>query len=98
MQVNGFEIGPTSTERPRTSEELAELTFDLYSFTIKTFGAHRCMFESNFPVDKWGTDYKVLWNTFKRIADRMKLTPAEKSAIFHETAERVYQLDPASQL
>ena len=35
---------------------------------IELFGAERCNFESNFPVDKMGTGYATLWNAFKRIA------------------------------
>jgi hypothetical protein len=34
---------------------------------IELFGAERCTFESNFPVDKMGTGYATLWNAFKRI-------------------------------
>jgi predicted TIM-barrel fold metal-dependent hydrolase len=92
MPLNGFNTGPPHAERPLTSEELCDATYDLYSCTIRTFGAHRCMWESNFPVDKWGTNYKNLWNAFKRIAARMELTPPEKRAIFHGTAEKVYRL------
>ena len=95
MAVNGFNTGPPHAERPLTSEELADLTYDFYSTAIRAFGPHRCMFESNFPVDKWGTSYKALWNAFKRIAARMQLTGSEKTAIFRETAERVYHLDTA---
>jgi L-fuconolactonase len=35
---------------------------------IELFGAERCNFESNFPVDKMGTGYATLWNAFKRIS------------------------------
>ena len=34
---------------------------------MELFGAERCNFESNFPVDKMGTGYATLWNAFKRI-------------------------------
>ena len=52
----------------------------------------RCMFESNFPVDKWGVGYRVLWNTFKRVAARMALSDEEKKLIFHDTAAKVYSV------
>ena len=52
----------------------------------------RCMFESNFPVDKWGVGYRVLWNTFKRIAAKMALSDEEKKLIFHDTAAKVYSV------
>jgi predicted TIM-barrel fold metal-dependent hydrolase len=48
------------------------------------------MFESNFPVDRMSTGATVLWNCFKRVAERF--TPAEKSALFFDTAARVYRL------
>ena len=53
-------------------------------------GAGRCMFESNFPVDKQSCSYAVLWNAFKKmVADASE---SEKSALFHDTATRVYRL------
>jgi predicted TIM-barrel fold metal-dependent hydrolase len=48
------------------------------------------MFESNFPVDRASCSYAVLWNSFKRIAERFH--PEEKAALFHDTAARVYRL------
>lgn len=58
--------------------------------TIEIFGADRCMFESNFPVDKITSGYGVLWNAFKRLAGGA--STAEKTALFSGTAARVYKL------
>jgi predicted TIM-barrel fold metal-dependent hydrolase len=58
---------------------------------IELFGADRCMFESNFPVEKVGTGYAVLWNAFKHIA--FGASAEEKLALFSGTARRVYRLD-----
>ena len=58
---------------------------------IELFGAGRCTFESNFPVDKMGIGYAALWNAFKRIA--AGASPDEKIALFSGTARRVYRLD-----
>ena len=58
---------------------------------IEAFGATRCMFASNFPVDQLSCDYTVLWNAFKRIASGC--SPTERAALFAGTAERVYRLD-----
>ena len=58
---------------------------------IETFGADRCMFESNFPVDAATTSYPVLWNAFKRIVNGA--SPDEKAALFSGTAKRVYKID-----
>ena len=60
---------------------------------IDLFGSERCMFESNFPVDKGMCSYPVLWNAFKRIA--AGASTAEKAALFHDTAARFYGLAPA---
>ena len=57
---------------------------------IDIFGPERCMFESNFPVDKGTTSYPVLWNAFKKIASRR--TETAKHALFLGTAQRVYGL------
>jgi predicted TIM-barrel fold metal-dependent hydrolase len=48
------------------------------------------MFESNFPVDRASCSYGVLWNAFKRIA--AGYSEVDKSAMFHDTAARVYRL------
>ena len=58
---------------------------------IELFGAERCNFESNFPVDKMGTGYAVLWNAFKRIT--VGCSAAEKAALYAGTAKRLYKLD-----
>ena len=67
-----------------------EATRRYYELTIEKFGVNRCMFESNFPVDKASCSYTVLWNSFKRLTG--KSSAAEKAALFHDTAARVYRL------
>jgi predicted TIM-barrel fold metal-dependent hydrolase len=57
---------------------------------IDLFGANRCMFESNFPVDSGSCSYPVLWNAFKVLAKNY--SAAEKTALFSGTAQRVYRL------
>jgi len=89
MAVNGFDWHRRPS--PPTSEELAAATGDFYHHAIDCFGPDRCMFESNFPVDKVSASYRVLFNTFKRIAARYG--SAEQDAMFHDTARRVYRLD-----
>ena len=78
-------------EAPPGSEELAELMGPYYRHCIEKFGANRCMFESNFPVDRLSCSYVVLWNAFKRLSQDYSET--ERSALFHDTAVRVYRLD-----
>jgi L-fuconolactonase len=69
---------------PPTSEELAAPWADPIRWVIDQFGPSRCMFESNFPVDKRGAGYVVLWNAFKRIA--AGYTAEEKRDLFHNSA------------
>ena len=52
-----------------SSEHVAELWSEDIRHCVDTFGPNRCMFESNFPVDKQGCSYTVLFNAFQRIAD-----------------------------
>lgn len=77
-------------DAPPTSEVLAEPWRDPIRFAIDTFGPKRCMFESNFPVDKRGAGYSVLWNTFKRITS--DYSESDKRELFHNGAARAYRL------
>ena len=77
--------------KPPTSTELAALWRPYMETCIELFGANRCLFESNFPVDKMGIGWAGLWNALKRIAGGA--SRAEKQAMFSGTARRVYRLD-----
>lgn len=78
-------------EKPIGSEELAESMSPYMHYCIETFGADRCMFESNFPVDKVSFSYNVMYNAFKRLSSGYSVS--ERAALFHDTAARVYRLD-----
>ena len=88
MAIMGFDFH--KEKLPPSSEKLAAEWRPLMETSIQLFGAKRCMFESNFPVDKAMFSYAVLWNAFKRIA--AGASAAEKSALFHDTAARFYRL------
>jgi L-fuconolactonase len=75
---------------PPSSEEIARLWGPYIETCIELFGASRCMFESNFPVEKLGADWVTLWNAFKRIT--ASCSADEKRALFSANAQRVYQL------
>ena len=93
MPVNGF--GWNKRPSPPTSDELVAATRDYYLHAIDKFGPQRCMFESNFPVDRVSCSYAVLWNSFKKIS--AGFTEDEKSWLFFRTAAQVYRLSlPAS--
>lgn len=88
MPDNGF--GWDQREMPPTSDEFVEAQKKYYLHTIECFGPDRCMFESNFPVDKLSISYQVLWNGFKKLVS--DFTDEEKHAMFYGTAERIYRL------
>ena len=88
MIVNGY--GFQDRAVPPGSAELAETWRPWFETCIEAFGPERCMFESNFPVDKVTSTYAVYWNSFKRIA--AGASRAEKLALFHDTAARFYRL------
>ncbi|MFT5172929.1 MAG: L-fuconolactonase [Gammaproteobacteria bacterium] len=88
MEYCGF--GWHERPLPPTSEELAAATQRYFETVIDLFGAERCMFESNFPVDKVSCSYNVLWNSFKRIT--AAYSASDKAKLYHDTAARVYRL------
>ena len=88
MRINGF--GFHERAEPPSSEELTAAWRPYVETCIESFGADRCMFESNFPVDKGSYSYAVCWNAFKRLASAA--SAAEKADLFSGTARRVYRL------
>ena len=69
-----------------TVESLRPLVLD----TIEIFGPGRCMFASNFPVDRLSSDYDAIWEAFDRITADFSET--ERRALFHDNAVRLYRL------
>lgn len=88
MPVNGF--GWHKKNSAPTSDELVAATRDYYLHTIDRFGPSRCMFESNFPVDRVSCSYVVLWNAFKKIA--AGFSAGDKAWMFHRTAAETYRI------
>jgi predicted TIM-barrel fold metal-dependent hydrolase len=76
---------------PATSVQLATEWEPYIETCIEAFGANRCMFESNFPVDSATCTYPVLWNAFKRLV--AGASRHEKAALFSGTAARIYRLE-----
>ena len=89
MPRTGFDWHLRDT--PASSEELANDMAPLVNYCIEQFGPDRCMFESNFPVDKVSYSYNVMYNAFKRLSSGYSAT--ERAAMFHDTAVRVYSVD-----
>jgi L-fuconolactonase len=88
MRLAAYDYG--ALELPPTSAELAAHWSPYIITCIELFGADRCLFESNFPVEKMGIGYGEIWNAFKLLAAGASAT--EKRALFSGTAERVYRL------
>lgn len=76
---------------PPDSEALARAWRPAVETCIELFGPARCMFESNFPVDRQSCGYVALWNAFKRITQPMR--PDERRALFSGTAARCYRIE-----
>jgi predicted TIM-barrel fold metal-dependent hydrolase len=92
MAMSGF--GWSKRSEPPDSEELAAAMAPYFETCIELFGPQKCMFESNFPVDKAGCSYTVLWNAYKRVANIY--SQAERDQLFHDSAVRFYRLDNLS--
>jgi predicted TIM-barrel fold metal-dependent hydrolase len=88
MTMSGF--GWHKRAAPPSSVELAQAMRPYYRACIELFGAQRCMFESNWPMDSPSCSYTTLWNAFKRVAH--DYTPDERAALLHDTAAQVYRL------
>ena len=78
-------------DQPVGSEELAESLSPLVNYCVEQFGPQRCMFESNFPVDKVSYSHNVVYNAFKRLSKDYSTT--ERAAMFHDNAVRVYRIE-----
>jgi predicted TIM-barrel fold metal-dependent hydrolase len=86
--MNGFDF--LDEPEPPSSERLAAAWRPFVETCLEAFGADRCMFESNFPVDKAAYSYAVFWNACKRLAQGASAT--ERRALFGGTAARFYRL------
>lgn len=88
LRVSGF--GFNERVEPAGSEEIAEAWRPYIETCIQAFGPDRCMFESNFPVDKISCSYTTLWNVFKRVT--IRYSAEEKIAMFKGAAESFYKI------
>ena len=88
MPDNGF--GFHEAEAPPTSDAFLAVQRRWYEHAIDCFGPQRCMFESNFPVDRFSLSYGVYWNAMKKLASQY--SQDEQAALFAGTAQRVYAL------
>ena len=88
MPVNGWDWH--KREIPASSDEIVSEQGRYYLHTLECFGPERCMFESNFPVDKQSVSYHVIWNAYKKLTH--EFSEQDKESLFYGTAEKVYKL------
>jgi L-fuconolactonase len=88
MPLMGF--GWHETAQSPGSAELAKAIRPYFQWCIEKFGVDRCMFESNFPVDKISFSYTVMWNAFKLVS--LDLTKTERAGLLHDNAVKAYRL------
>lgn len=85
-----FGLGWVGQPAPPSSDTVVAAWQDRVHWCIDTFGPDRCMFESNFPVDRQALTYPVLWNALQKMASRY--SEAEQDAMFSGTATRIYRI------
>ena len=73
--------------RPWTLDDNRAIIRDV----IGAFGAGRCLFASNFPVDRLCGSFDTIYSGFK--AATADLAPGERRLLFHDNAARIYRLD-----
>ena len=88
MPDNGFRWH--QAQMPPSYDEIIFQQEQYFLDMIDNFGPERCMFESNFPVDKLSVSYYVLYYAFKKMT--LSFSEDEKHALFFSTAENVYSL------
>ena len=85
---NYFGTNWVSRPKPPSSDEVVTVWNERILWCIETFGTEKCMFESNYPVDRQTLPYSVIWNTFQKIVQTF--TASEKDDLFWVTAQSVY--------
>lgn len=88
MRVTGF--GFDKHDKAPSSDQLVQVWQPYFDRVVSLFGPERCMFESNFPVDKGSCSYTVLWNAYKKLT--VNLPDTDRRLLLSETARRVYSL------
>ncbi|MGF6916037.1 amidohydrolase family protein [Paraburkholderia sp. 40] len=88
MRLSGFRF--EDRDRAPSSADLADAWRPWFETCIEAFGADRCMYGSNFPVDKGSYSFGVGLNGLKRIA--AGASAEERADLFWRSATRFYRL------
>ena len=87
MPLLGFGYDPAD---PPSADRITADISGMIAFVIQTFGPERCMFASNFPVDKISASYAVLYDAYDAMV--ASFSESERRAMFHDNAVRLYRL------
>ena len=82
IKISGLGMAPGGTTEAMSRRLIEE--------TLEFFGSERCLFASNFPVDRLWTDYGTLWGLFRDVVS--SLSEDEQRAVLRGNAERVYRI------
>jgi len=90
LGISRIGFGLDALPEPLSSDTLAALWGPYVATCIDAFGPERCMFASNFPVDKAVCSYTTLWNTFKKMTSSFSMS--ERAGMFFGNAQALYQI------
>jgi L-fuconolactonase len=88
MPINGFDFHKNGVIAD--SKAIANALRPYVESMLEAFSPSRCMFESNFPVDRVSCSYGVLWNAYQRLTSTF--SDDEKRLLFHDTATKIYRI------
>lgn len=92
-------------QRPNTYCKISGLSMFEHNWTVESltpivstvldiFGVERCMFGSNFPVDKLHTDYASIWHAYLEILEQYQpsLSSADRQKLFKNNCANFYNI------
>mmetsp|Transcript_12354 Transcript_12354/g.14308 ORF Transcript_12354/g.14308 Transcript_12354/m.14308 type:complete len:192 (+) Transcript_12354:609-1184(+) len=91
MPTLGF--GFETRKAPPSSDEIVDVIKPYYEHCINSFGVDRCMFASNFPVDKVSCSYVVVFNAYKKLCNQLGISEEDKAKLFKNNAAKFYSLE-----
>lgn len=77
-------------QTPVTVDEVVERFAPFVDFVLRHFGVQRCMFASNFPMDKVSLNLTQLYEVYWRLVEGYSLE--DKRRLFHDNAQQVYKI------
>ena len=89
MPIVGF--GAERRSAPMSQGEFVDRVGPLLTFAIETIGIDRCMFGSNFPMDKVSIDFATLVSGYDELLSSH--TEEERQRFFAGTAREFYRID-----